>query len=36
MIRAKYIMHRRVAVRPDATGREISYRFMSTGYREFQ
>lgn len=33
MINAKHIMlmHRRVAVRPDATGREIAYGFMSTG-----
>lgn len=33
MVRAKHIMlmHSRVAVRPDSTGREIAYRLMSTG-----
>ena len=33
MIIAKYIMlmHRRASLRPDATGREIAYRLMSTG-----
>lgn len=32
MIKAKSIMHRGIGVRPNATGREIAYKFMSTGY----